>query len=554
MFTFFRRYQRAIYFVITAVIILSFSFFGTYSAFTSGRGDDPVVIRTEDGTKITRSEYSEYVHFLSTDCQGSETGFYNVLNDGVIPNDIIATGIGEALARRFASDVGPEWALKFSREKTFQPYHHPKIQFLSAMRIWNYFAPDLKRAFERYSSANPDDPAKLYHCKADLYVAERKFPPERLRYMLMYQQMQLKWIEPDAALQTKPMGLFGYGQVTDWFGTQFIDKACEFIIQTAGKAREEGMSVSSSEALASLLQNAEKALKQNPQSDGMTADDLFRKTLHELNIDQSRAVAIWSDVLLFRRSLIDLPRNIVINDQPFHELMAQLCEARELDCYQLQPSLRCNSTRDLYKVQTWLDSVTPRPSREDSFLPPKAFLPADEVVSTYPEFVERRFILNVSSATFEDLSKNIRVRDLRNWEVESEGWDLLVKEIPSLASEESPNIDKRHELLDALPAPQRAKADLIAKEHIIATHPEWIEKALAAAPAKVLAVNIRLQGPMSALAGIDNRQAFIDELMKAPLGEPSDALKAYTQTKSIFIPFRFSIALRMILSSLFPIF
>lgn len=361
MFAFFRRYQRAIYFVITAVIILSFSFFGTYSAFTSGRGEDPVVLRTEDGTKITRSEYSEYVHFLSTDCQCSETGFCNALNDGVLPNDIIATGIGEVLAQRFSSEIGPEWKLKFSRERVFQPYRHPQAAFVSAMQVWSYFAPDVKESFGQFTSMTSDDSVELYRRKAALYLAERNFPPTFLRQVLAYQQQQFHWLEPDIGLENRPLGLFGYSQITDWFGAQFVDKMCEFIIQTAAKARQEGMTVSSNEALASLLQNAEKALHRIPNAEGMTADDLFRRTLRELNMDQSRAVAIWSDVILFRRSLIDLPRSIVVNDQPFHDFMEKESEACHLDAYQLQPSLRCGSMRDLFKIQTWINGVSSHP-------------------------------------------------------------------------------------------------------------------------------------------------------------------------------------------------
>jgi GcvH upstream region-like protein len=535
MFAFFRRYQRAIYFVITAVIILSFSFFGTYSAFTSGRGEDPVVLRTEDGTKITRSEYSEYVHFLSTDSHGSETGFYNALNDGVIPNDIIATGIGEVLAKRFATEIGPEWKLKCTREKAFQPYRHPQAPFVSAMQVWSYFAPDIKTAFEQYTSLTSDDPVELYRRKAALYMAERNFPPTLLRQVLAYQQQQFHWLEPDVALENRPLGLFGYGQITDWFGAPFVDKMCEFIIQTAAGARQEGMTVSSDEALASLLQNAEKALQRIPNADGMTADDLFRRTLRELNIDQTRAVAIWSDVLLFRRSLIELSRNIVVNDQPLYDFLRKESEACDLDCYQLQPSLRCGSMRDVFKIQTWLNGVAPRPvGQQDPLLPPQTFSSPDAVLQSFPEFVERRFILSVASATLDDLAKNIRVRSIWNWEVEDANWELLVKEIPSLAAEKASDVAERHRLLDGLSEQLRARADTIAKEHIVEAHPEWLEKALASATPKVQAINIRLQGPLTALQGIDNRQALIDELLSAPLGEPGATLKGYTQDKKHF--------------------
>lgn len=532
MFEFFRRYQRIIYFVVTAVIILSFSFFGTYSAFTSGRGDDPVVLRLVDGTKLTRSEYNDFVHFLSTDCLCSECGFCNALNDGVLSNDIIGTGIGEVLASRFSYDFGKDWKIKFAREKAFQPYRHPQAAFVSALQVWSYFAPDLKEAFQKFSALSTDDPLEIYRKKADLYLAERQFSPNILRQILLHQQQQFNWLEPDIGIENRPLGLFGYSQITDWFGTPFVDKMCEFILQTAAKAREEGMTVSSSEALASLIHNAAQAARRKGNGDGATADELFRRTLQELNIDQSRAVSIWTTVLLFKRALVELPSQIVINDQPFCSQLCKDSQARDCACYQLQPSLQCASLRDVYKIQTWLNGVAP--GKANALALPETFLSTEDVSASFPEFVERPFVVNIASVSFDDLVKNIRVRDIWRWEVENGHWDILAKTIPSIAANPTTDPSDRHRVLEALSPQLRAQADMIAKEHIVALHPEWLQAALLAAPKKMVSIRVRIQGPLPALEGIDNRQALIDELMKAPIGEPAKELVGYTQDQKHF--------------------
>ncbi len=555
MFTFFRRYQRAIYFVVTAVIILSFSFFGTYSAFTSGKGEDPVVFRTDDGTRMTRSEFNDYVHFLSMDSLTLGEGGAvpsNPLNDGVLANDIIAPGIGEVLAKRFSGDFASDWKIKLSRERSFQPYHHPQAPFLSAMQAWSYFAPDIKESFDQFRSVSSDDPVEIYKKKAALFLAERQFPPVFLRQILTYQQQQFNWIEPDISLEGRPLGLFGYSQITDWFGAPFVDKSCEFIIQAASRARASGLSVSSGEALASLYQNAQKALQRLPQQSGVTADDLFRKTLRELNMDQSRAIDIWSDVLLFRRSLIDLPLNIVVNKQPFDEFLHQESEACDLDCYQLQPSLRLTSMRDLFKVQLWVNSVgEPLKSATPTLLPPSTFREPEEVMGSWPEFVERKFILSVASASFDDLTKNIRLRDIWNWEVDNGNWELLLNEIPSLGEKEASDRDGRLQALDRLSPQLRAKADAIAKEHIVELHPQWLQDVLSKAKADCQHVNIRLIDGRLPFEGISDRQALISELMKAPITEIAPSLQSYTQDGKHF--YRIQVLDRAAKDSLVPL-
>ena len=531
MFSFFRRYQRAIYFVITAVIILSFSFFGTYSAFTSGKGEDPVVFHTEEGRKMTRSEFNDYVHFLSSDSLiGVDGGAApcNFLNDGVIPNDIIATGIGEVLVRRFSQDFQADLMAKFGRERTFQPYRHPQAAFVSAMQVWSYFAPDLKQAFEQFRALPSENPVDVYAKKADLFLAERRFPPMLLRQILAYQQQQFTWLEPDVALQGRPLGLFGYSQLTDWFGAPFIDRSCEFIIQTACSARAAGLSVSSGEALASLVQNVQKALQRFPHKDEITAEELFRRSLRELNMDQSRAVAIWTDVLLFRKALIELPLNIVVNTQPFDAYLRSESEGCDLECYQLQPSLRCASMRDVFKIELWLQGVAKR-RQGASLMPPSAFLPTEEVALSWPEFVERKFVVNLTSVTFDDVAKKVRLRDIWNWETMDGNWELLVEQIPALAGKEAPTREDRLRMLDGLAPQLREKADTIAKEQMVQAHPEWLQQALAESKMEPKAVNIRLQGKVEPLEGITDRQALVSELMKAPIGEQIPSLDGYSQ-------------------------
>lgn len=177
MFTFFRKYQRFIYLVVTVVIILSFSFFGTYSAFTSGKGENPVIFKTVAGKNITRFDFNDYVHFFSIGPMSSEGHAGNPLNDGVIEHDIIATPIGEVLVDYFAQTFGKEWEARLKREKLFQPYKHPQVPFLSAEQVWSYFAPELKISLEQFQQERHANPLELYKKKEICTLRSRHFLP-----------------------------------------------------------------------------------------------------------------------------------------------------------------------------------------------------------------------------------------------------------------------------------------------------------------------------------------------------------------------------------------
>ena len=102
MLEFFRKYQSIIYIFVTVVIVISFSFFGTYSTIVSNPVRDQVVFTAIDGTAVKRSDLDEMVIFISTDSQdkllfGGAWG-PNFLNDGVIRKDVLTTGMGEVLA------------------------------------------------------------------------------------------------------------------------------------------------------------------------------------------------------------------------------------------------------------------------------------------------------------------------------------------------------------------------------------------------------------------------------------------------------------------------
>ena len=89
----FRKYQRAIFLVITVVIIMSFSFFGTYRTLDSTPNiwREQIAFKAINGDEVTRLDVEEMAHFLATDADDKIAIWRsientNFLNDGVIRN------------------------------------------------------------------------------------------------------------------------------------------------------------------------------------------------------------------------------------------------------------------------------------------------------------------------------------------------------------------------------------------------------------------------------------------------------------------------------------
>ncbi len=267
MLEFFRKYQKYFFLVITIVIIISFSFFGTYSAFTTKMGHEIPVFTAVDGQVVSRSDLDEMAVFLGTDAQdklmfGGAWG-PNFFNNGVIAKDFLDTGLAEILVESYAEDLRPDLQPRLDKEKRFVLYTHPQGKFVSVENAWRYVAPEMKQQYEKLmKQTNPLAP-EAFEARVNLFLGEKKFPPPLLRQVLQYQQRQFSWMMPDENLDRMDLSLFGYHTVEDWFGPRFIRLVSQFIINAAKIAEQKGYVVTKEETLADLMQNARESYEQN---------------------------------------------------------------------------------------------------------------------------------------------------------------------------------------------------------------------------------------------------------------------------------------------------
>lgn len=540
MLEFFRKYQRSLYLIITFFVVISFSFFGTFNAISTMRSTDTPTFKTVDGTQITRADVDEMANFLSTDMEDKMlfggTWGPNFLNDGVINADFLQSGLAALLAEKFSTILSPELQAKLEKEKRFIGYKHPHAPFLSASSVWNYLAPDINsRLTELQQQTSAVSPEALRN-RMDLYLAQKKFSEPMLKQMLLYQQQQYSWIQPDENIASSDLSLFGYHSLSDWFGSRFTHLIAEFIYNSAAQARELGYEVSREEALADLMKNASISFQQlqgNTRLPVTNVGDYFRQQLQKMNLDQGRAVHLWQQVLLFRRLYNNAGSLALVNRFAFERFGEFAGEGVEGVAYTLTKPLQINDFNALQALETYLKSVTKKSS--DPLDLPTQFLSVGEIINRNPELIQKRYILDIASVDKKALQGKVSIKEMWDWQTSPKGWDVLVKEFPELGKATVSKPEDKRTAIDALSPPQRAKIDFFARKQIVDAHPEWLSEALDKAPAKKQEVAISYRGNVEAFPNLKDNVKLIEMLDNAPLkdvfGDKSDAMVAQAALK-----------------------
>src|SRR5207248_2159928 len=125
------------------------------------------------------------------------------------------------------------------------------------------YAPDVKTNFDLLRNCDKANDQAAFSARVNLYVAERRFPSVYLKQLLHRQESAHKWLTQDQNLAQRDLSLFGYHNVQDWFGRDFLELAAQFVINASKVAEQKGYSISTEEALGSLFRNAEVAFKEN---------------------------------------------------------------------------------------------------------------------------------------------------------------------------------------------------------------------------------------------------------------------------------------------------
>ncbi|MFV0339329.1 MAG: hypothetical protein ACK5MA_01680 [Parachlamydiaceae bacterium] len=520
-----RKHQKYFFIAITIVIVTSFSFFGTYDTLGGNSIHEQIAFNTVSGEGVTRGELDEFTSFISTDSLdkliwGGVQG-PNFLNDGVIRNDILMTGLGNILAENYKDSLVVDFAQRLTREQRYKPYARKDAPYISSITAWNYFAPEIPGNLQVLQSAKDPLAQEAFDARVQLFLNERRFPSYYLAQVLKQQERQNNTLARDPALDRGDLSLFGYHTLDDWFGPRFVRLAAEFIINSAAIAEKNGYIVTKEEALADLYRNAEISFKQMENAPTLSASNsasYFEQQLAAMRLDKVKAVKIWQKVLLFRRLFGDVGSSAFVDPFAYQSFNQYGNEYVQGEIYKLPPGLIVRDFKDLQLFETYLNAISKRSKEERAQLDlPQSFLTVEEVTKKSPELVRKRYDLEISTLNKRDVQADISVKEVLGWELDDKNWAKLKEKFPELALKKSGTREERLAAVDALDPQTKLRLDQFAKDSIFEAHPEWIAKGLDAKEPKKETVSLALKGENRTFKGLQKGESLMTRLDKEEL-------------------------------------
>ncbi len=508
MLTFLRKHQKIFFIFITATIIISFTFFGTYSTFNNRTEvEDKPLFSGVCGKPIMQQELAALCRLIeNSPFERSEKGnMPNFLNDGVIEKDFFSTGLGMMLAKRYFAELKPDLDQRLKRIQSYRAYVHPRSPQINAEVMWNRFSPELSQHLRSIKLKSDQLTTETLALMMQLYLDQVRLPPDILKQVLTMQQNQMN-IEPDPLLTHGDLSLFGFKSIDDWFGPHFVPLIAQFIENAAQLAVEKGYDVKKEEIRADLYQNIYQGYQQHSREGKLASEEVeyyFQTKMRGLGFDEKMLLCAWKKVMLMRRLFEDGSGSILVDGLAYQQFDKFAKESVQVSLYQLPQALQLTDFRSMLKLQVYLEGVAADISRLRSDLRiPKQFASIEAIERKAPELIERSCELQWSSVTKEELSQSISVKETWDWETLDAHWQQLKKQFPEVALLKGESKSERQAGLETLDKKLRIKVDQFARGKMIDEHPEHIAAALDRASPQTSTVGLKLRGTQWPFDGV----------------------------------------------------
>ena len=537
MLQFLRRHQRKFFLVITVVIGLSFTFFGTFNTMVETQEvPDSNIAKSIGGRSITQRELNALCQMISTSALDPKTSTMpNLLNDGVIEKDLLFNGMGVLLAKHYFPALESDLDVRLKKTKSFRPYSHSQTPFLNAQMVWQKFVPDMPQHLEQLKKQGDQCSMDTFTSFCQLYLDQAMLPPDMLKQVLMFQQQQ-QGLTADPLLAQADLSLFGFGSLEDWFGPSFVELSAQFILNVATLAEKRGYEVKNEEVRNDLFQNIYSGYKRFSRNASLSmeeAEQYYQKEIRHLGLDERTVVTTWRKVMLFRRLFEDVGGSVLIDALPYKQFEGFSQQSVKIDLYEIPPSLQLNDFQSMLKLQVYLENVASNPNglRTNLSLPGQSAT-LEQIEKRCPELVQRTCEVEFAHVKKTNLESEISLKETWDWEIADANWVRLKKEFPELT--DGATKQERLTALDSLETSRRAAVDKFARSSMINGMPYKIQQALDNASTKNSTIGLRGQGSSLPFMGFENKAQLISFLETASIGEQAENLACFSGDQENF--------------------
>ncbi len=531
MLAFFRKYQKAFFIFTTAIIVISFTFFGMIGSMGGvAPAKEVPLIKAIDGSTVSVQKVQRMTQFLSSsqqDLKDDKMPSVNLLNPGVLETQFLEGALGRLLAEKISLRLQSDVEQAIEKAASFQSYRHVSSPFISAESIWTQFAPEsvniVRELLTRSSSLSF---SRKFELLSQGYLQHQAVPTGFIRKVLSYQAQQAQ-AEQDVSLPYADLSLLGLHSARDWLGESYIKAAAQVIINGAASAKRFGFKVSSQEAREAMIENVKKAahaLSQeiDPQTNFY---QVFLNQVRNLGMNEAEVLDLWKDIALFEK----LVQNVSVDPKTFSELQSISDEQALVQKFSLPSHLQFRDFMSFMKLQVYIDAVSAKKRSKDNLLTlPTDLLSLVEIEKKAPDLVQRDYVLEYAELNVKKVASQIGLKETWNYQTQETGWNQLKKQYPSLAQSAAATKEERFAALEAIDSKQRLEMDKFSREQILFGNKERIQKELELAKVESRSFAISSKGIELPFKGIKDMQALVALLETTPLKTLDENLSFYT--------------------------
>lgn len=497
MLEFFRKNQKVFFIFVTAIIVISFTFFGAVNTFAPKEEmANRLVGKALDGSKLMEKEVTALAHIHR---EGEQP---HLLSDGWVQQQWLLTDLAETLALTYFDELKEELAERINKVRHFRPYVHPGAAFLSGPAVWEQFAPEINQVLAEIKAAGEQiNKAQVSQLFA-LYRAQASFPSHLLHQMLFYQQAQYKWLKQDPALPRADLAVAGFHSVEEWFGPKFASALSQAILNGATMAEMRGYAVAKEDARKELFLNVYRNLRTYGQQENPPtmeeAQAYYQNMVRSLGIGESGAVRLWSRVMLCRLLFQEVGQATFVDSLAAEQFYKMARRTALVESYTIDPGLTLATFNDLLKFETYLEQVSDKSSTLDI---PAGRRSPEIVIQSHPELVSKSYRVKWKEINQSNLASKISLKETWEWQLDEAHFRLIGETFAPWGGKTFESREQRFEALEKLDAATRLKVDNFARMEMVKAHPEWIDQALAKEPFFEKTIDLRLSGKAAPFHG-----------------------------------------------------
>ena len=474
MLYFLQKYQKLFFGAVTFALVASFALFGIIDLYDKGGApahEDRVVGKLYDGSSILSSELNRLTRFIATDPEDlmfRVEAPVNLCNNGVLRRDFLFTGIADLLVNHNFDFLKDELSERLKRAKQYHPYVSREVPMVSALAVWEKFTPAIPVGLDTLKKQK-EVSLETFSTLSKLFMQQSACPPELTRRFLSFYESQAE--SKDPYLRSTDLALFGFHSATDWFGSRFIEKVAEFILNGAKAASKKGYEVTLDEAKADLMRTFAFSKEKIPEK--LRGSLTFSSHLQMLGFSEIEAAKTWRNVLLFRRYFESTSQGVILDQLPFKDFAGFSRESSVIQKYEWAPEMHLKTAQDLIEFQFYLKGIGGKVTGNE--LPTKT--PSIEVVQKKtPELVQEIFKANLSKVTLKEVGLQAKAKEILDFQLEETNWEMLCSKFPFLKKRSTS--DERFAFLENLSPENRSTVDQFVRLSWAKSNPFAVEALL----------------------------------------------------------------------------